>query len=109
MCSSKAKTTLMPNKQLAFESYLCKTMATSTMPRVFILFLIIIPLVVVSSKARPFFPKFSTMMDEKINSELLLRHIVSNVRNREYHHHKRSMLEGRLERLSPAGPDPQHH
>ena len=47
------------------------------------------------------------MMSKKINSELLLREIVSNVRVREYH--QRSMLGGRLERLSPAGPDPQHH
>ncbi|KAK7324541.1 hypothetical protein VNO77_28180 [Canavalia gladiata] len=82
-------------------------MATSMMSRVFVLFLIILPLLVVSSEAR-FFPKFPTNVSKKINSELLLRDIVNKVRNSEYHR-KRSMMEGRLERLSPAGPDPQHH
>ncbi|KAG4960747.1 hypothetical protein JHK87_037380 [Glycine soja] len=83
-------------------------MTTSMISKVFVvLFLFFLPLVVVSSEARRL-PKFSTMMSKKINSELLLREIVSNVRVREYHH-KRSMLGGRLERLSPAGPDPQHH
>nr|KYP51388.1 hypothetical protein KK1_026821 [Cajanus cajan] len=82
-------------------------MATSTMSRVFVLFLIITPFVVVSSEAR-ILPKFSTMTTKKINSEQLLRDMVINVRIRELHN-KRSMFEGRLQRLSPAGPDPQHH
>ena len=44
-----------------------------------------------------------------MNRELLLREIVNNVRNYEYHNHRRSMLGGKLERMSPAGPDPEHH
>ncbi|KAK7401782.1 hypothetical protein VNO78_13548 [Psophocarpus tetragonolobus] len=84
-------------------------MATSSaISRVSVLFLIILSLVVVSSEAR-LLPKLSTMMTKKINSELFLRDIVNNVRKSEYHHHKRSMLGERLQRLAPAGPDPQHH
>jgi len=48
------------------------------------------------------------MMGKRINTELLLRDLVNNSRVTEYQQ-KRSMLGERLERLSPAGPDPQHH
>ncbi|KAL2331375.1 hypothetical protein Fmac_018956 [Flemingia macrophylla] len=82
-------------------------MATSstTVSRVFVLFLIILSFIVVISEARVMY-KFS--MTRKTNSELLLRDMVNNVRIRG-HNNKRSMLGERLERLSPAGPDPQHH
>jgi len=48
------------------------------------------------------------MAKKRINTELLLRDLVMNLGVREYQH-RRSMQGGRLERLSPAGPDPQHH
>ncbi|TKY66448.1 hypothetical protein E2542_SST09320 [Spatholobus suberectus] len=59
-----------------------------------------------SSEAR-LVPQFSTM-DKKINSKFGLRELIYNVRNGKWHG-KRSMLGGRLERVSPAGPDPDHH
>lgn len=87
-------------------------MATSMMSRALVLFLIAVPILFVSSEARVLLPKFSTMMStKKVRSELLLRDLVNNLRNGgEYYRHKRSMLQGgKLERMSPAGPDPQHH
>ncbi|KAJ1441690.1 hypothetical protein SESBI_01319 [Sesbania bispinosa] len=87
-------------------------MATSMMSRALVLFLVIAPLLLMSSEAR-LFPKFSTTptMSKKVSSEMLLRDIVNKLRNSEYLHQKRSMLGGKLdlERTSPAGPDPQHH
>nr|AFK37650.1 unknown [Lotus japonicus] len=80
-------------------------MATSMMSRPLILFLIIVSLLIMSSEAR-LFPKLSTMNSKKVSSELLLRDIINNARNS---HHERSMLAGKLDRVSPAGPDPQHH
>lgn len=47
-------------------------------------------------------------MDKKNNSKFGLRELINNVRNGQWHG-KRSMLGGRLERVSPAGPDPDHH
>lgn len=59
-------------------------MATSMMSNMFVVLLIFLPLIVVSSEAR-LLPKFSTKMSKKIHSKLLLSEIVSNVRVREYH------------------------
>ena len=81
-------------------------MATSVKSRKFVIFLIILTLLVVSSEAR-LGPEFSTM-SKKNNSKLGLRELINNVRNSEWNQ-KRSMLGGRIERVSPAGPDPQHH
>lgn len=81
-------------------------MATSMKSRQSVLLLIILTLFVVSSEAR-LVPHFSTM-SKKIHSKLGLRELINNVRNGEWHS-KRSMLGGRLERVSPAGPDAQHH
>lgn len=84
-------------------------MATSKLnSREVVFFLIIVlALLVVSSEARVF-PEFSSKMGKEINNKLGLRELIHNVRNGEWHR-KRSMLGGRLERVSPAGPDPQHH
>ncbi|KAF7822653.1 CLAVATA3/ESR (CLE)-related protein 5-like [Senna tora] len=73
--------------------------------------IIVVSLSVVSSEARVL-PKFlATIGHKKINSEALLRELVKDVRKSENFQHKRSMLSGnqKLERVSPAGPDPQHH
>ncbi|QCE10031.1 hypothetical protein DEO72_LG10g1256 [Vigna unguiculata] len=85
-------------------------MATSMVSKVFAIFLVFLPLVFLSSEARLLLPKSSSspMMGKRINTELLLRDLVNNSRVTEYQQ-KRSMLGERLERLSPAGPDPQHH
>lgn len=81
-------------------------MATPTKPRHFVIFLIVLTLLVVSSEAR-LGPQFSTM-DKKINSKVGLRELINNVRNGKWHG-KRSMPGERVERVSPAGPDPDHH
>nr|KYP59255.1 hypothetical protein KK1_014687 [Cajanus cajan] len=81
-------------------------MTTSMKPRKFFIFLIVLTLLVASSEAR-LVPQFSTM-NKKINSKFELRELINNVRNGKWHG-KRSMLGGRLERVSPAGPDPDHH
>lgn len=72
----------------------------------FVIFLIVLTLFVGNSEARTF-PQFSTMR-EKVDAKLGLHELIKNVRNGEWHG-KRSMLGGRLDRVSPAGPDPQHH
>ncbi|KAE9617030.1 hypothetical protein Lalb_Chr03g0031061 [Lupinus albus] len=82
-------------------------MTTSINSRVFILFIITtLTLLVVSSEAR-IFTQFSTMA-EKINLEIRLRELINNVRNNKSRG-KRSMLDARLDRVSPRGPDSQHH
>ncbi|KAJ1377789.1 hypothetical protein SESBI_48518 [Sesbania bispinosa] len=82
-------------------------MATSLKSRrEFVLFLIILTLVVASSEAR-LVPQFATM-GRKANLELRLRELINNMRNSESHT-KRSMLGARVERVSPEGPDSQHH
>ncbi|CAL0326521.1 unnamed protein product [Lupinus luteus] len=67
--------------------------------RVFVLFLIVFTLLVVSYEARVL-TEF-TNVSEKGKSEILLRDLIHKYQK------KRSMLG--LERISPAGPDPQHH
>ncbi|OIW08224.1 hypothetical protein TanjilG_15185 [Lupinus angustifolius] len=47
-------------------------------------------------------------MGEKINREVRLRELINNVRNNKSYG-KRSMLGARLDRVSPEGPDSQHH
>ncbi|QCD86358.1 hypothetical protein DEO72_LG3g879 [Vigna unguiculata] len=66
-----------------------------------VLLMIVLALLAVSAEAR-------LVHETKINGKLGLRELINNVRNGEWHQ-KRSMLGGRLERVSPAGPDPQHH
>ena len=83
-------------------------MATSMKLRQFVLLLIVLTLLVVSSEAIQV-PEFSTLISKKINRKLGLRELINNVRNGGEWHQKRSMLGGRLERVSPAGPDPDHH
>ena len=76
-------------------------MATSVKSRKFVIFLIILTLL-----AR-LVHEFSTM-SKMNNSKLGLRELINNVPNSEWNQ-KRPMLGGRLQRVSPAGPDPQHH
>ncbi|KAI9083543.1 hypothetical protein K1719_034485 [Acacia pycnantha] len=91
-------------------------MAASMGSRLFVFVLCIIvfvTMVVVSSEARLLPLSFSTKGDhKKIDSESLLQEVTKNLRRSdEYELQKRSMLgqNGNLERLSPAGPDSQHH
>ncbi|KAK7257172.1 hypothetical protein RIF29_30951 [Crotalaria pallida] len=81
-------------------------MASLMNSRVLVLFLITLTLLAVSSEAR-ILPQFSTM-GKKVNRELRLRELIDNVRNNETPR-KRTMLGARLERVSPEGPDSQHH
>ncbi|KAG2396753.1 uncharacterized protein HKW66_Vig0230280 [Vigna angularis] len=79
-------------------------MATSVKPRqLLVIIVIVLTLFVVSSEARNV-----PTMEKKIHSKFGLREVINNVRNGKWHG-KRSMLGGRLERVSPAGPDPDHH
>lgn len=81
-------------------------MDTSLKSREFVLFVIIVTLIVVSSEGRPF-PQMSSM-GRKAKRELRLLELINYVRNCECHV-ERSMLGGRLERVSPQGPDSHHH
>ncbi|QCD86360.1 hypothetical protein DEO72_LG3g881 [Vigna unguiculata] len=80
-------------------------MATSVKPR-HVIMLIVLTLFIVSSEARNV-PQLTTI-EKKIHNKFGLREVINNVRNGKWHG-KRSMLGGRLERVSPAGPDPDHH
>ncbi|KAI4322996.1 hypothetical protein L6164_022640 [Bauhinia variegata] len=80
-------------------------MSTSMKSRLLVVSLIVLSMLVVSSEAR-FLPELPNI-GKTINGELLLRELSNIARKGEYGH-KRSML-GKLDRLSPAGPDPQHH
>ncbi|CAL0328873.1 unnamed protein product [Lupinus luteus] len=81
-------------------------MATQMKSRVFVLFFIILTLLAMSSEARVL-PPFSSR-SKKVNNELGMRELINNIRNTKSQR-KRSMLGARLERVSPEGPDSQHH
>ncbi|CAJ1978507.1 unnamed protein product [Sphenostylis stenocarpa] len=85
-----------------------KAMATPTSmkPKQIVMLVIVVAFLVVNSEARVF-PELSTM-GEIVDSEVGLGELMKNVGKSEWHQ-KRSMLGGRVERASPAGPDPQHH
>ncbi|KAK7405312.1 hypothetical protein VNO78_06528 [Psophocarpus tetragonolobus] len=80
-------------------------MATQMKSTQFVTILIVLTLLVVISEARIF--NFSTMR-KKVDTKFGLHELINKVQGGEWHQ-KRSMLGGRLERVSPAGPDPQHH
>ena len=61
-------------------------MAASMKSRMFVLSLIVLSLLVVSPEAR-IFPE-NSIIGKKMNRELLLREIINNVRNFEYHNHR---------------------
>ncbi|KAE9592882.1 hypothetical protein Lal_00028692 [Lupinus albus] len=81
-------------------------MVTSMKSIQFVL-LIILTLFIVSSDAR-LVPQFSTI-GKRVSNKLGLSEFINNVRNSREWLSKRSMLGGRLDRVSPAGPDGQHH
>jgi hypothetical protein len=85
----------------------CKKMATSMSSREFVIFLIFLTLLVVRSEARIVPMLFSTK-DKGVNRKLELREVINVVRNSEWLR-KRAMLGGKPERVSPGGPDSQHH
>lgn len=77
-----------------------------------VVFLIAMSFLAQSSESRLLmFPLLSNTKGKKIDSELLLREVINNLpQNRNSYHQNRSMLEAKsLDRVSPAGPDPQHH
>lgn len=87
----------------------------SRMMFVFVLCItIFVSMFVLSSEAR-LLPtlSFSTNGGKNIDSESLLREVTRNLkRSDEYElQERRSMLgqNGQLEKISPAGPDSQHH
>ncbi|KAL3016487.1 hypothetical protein AAZX31_06G216000 [Glycine max] len=75
-------------------------MATSMKSIQFVIFLIVMTLLVASSEAR-ISPEFSTMIRKKVHTKIGLRELINNVRSGEWHQ-TRSMLGGRLQRVSPA-------
>lgn len=79
------------------------TMATSMKLRRLVMLLIVLTLLVISSSEARFVPQFSTR-GKKVNSKIGLREVINSVRQQ-----KRSMLGGKPERVSPGGPDSQHH
>ncbi|KAL9298004.1 hypothetical protein ACSQ67_023900 [Phaseolus vulgaris] len=81
-------------------------MGSSMKLRDCVVVIIVLALLAVNAEAR-LVHEFSTL-SKKINGKVGLRELINNVRNGEWHQ-KRSMLGGKLERVSPAGPDPQHH
>ncbi|KAI4333595.1 hypothetical protein L6164_018379 [Bauhinia variegata] len=81
-------------------------MFTSMKSKLLVLSLIVLLLMLVASSEVRVFPELPKV-GKKINSELLLRELRNIARKSEFHN-KRSML-GKLDRISPAGPDPQHH
>ncbi|CAL0328872.1 unnamed protein product [Lupinus luteus] len=82
-------------------------MAASMKSIQLVLLLITLTLFVVSSEAR-LVPQFSTI-SKRVHLKLGLSEFINNVRNIKEWHTKRSMLGARLDRVSPAGPDAQHH
>ncbi|KAK7342760.1 hypothetical protein VNO80_25716 [Phaseolus coccineus] len=82
-------------------------MGISIKPRqLVVIIVIVVTFIIVSSEAR-IVPQLTTMV-KKINSKFELRELINNVRNGKWHV-KRSMLGTRFDRVSPAGPDPDHH
>ncbi|RYR50655.1 hypothetical protein Ahy_A07g037284 [Arachis hypogaea] len=87
---------------------------TSMMPRrefvILFMIVVIVSLLVVRSEGRHF-PKYkNTIGNKRINSEVHLHDMLNNARRSIEYHKKRLMLAGdKVMRVSPAGPDPQHH
>jgi hypothetical protein len=82
-------------------------MATSRSSRELVIFLIFLTLLVVKSEARIVPMLFSTK-NKGVNRKLGLHEVINNVRNTEWLR-KRALLGGKPERVSPGGPDSQHH
>ncbi|XP_016169560.1 CLAVATA3/ESR (CLE)-related protein 5 [Arachis ipaensis] len=87
---------------------------TLMMPRrefvILFMIVVIISLLVVRSEGRHF-PEYKNIIGNKrIYSEVHLHDMVNNARRSIEYYKKRLMLAGdKVMRVSPAGPDPQHH
>lgn len=82
-------------------------MATSTKSREFVIFLIFLTLLVMRTEAR-LVPMLLSTKIKVIHSKFGLREVINEVKNSEWLR-KRAMLDGKPERVSPGGPDGQHH
>jgi len=83
-------------------------MATSTNSREFLIFICVLTLLVVRSEARLVPMLLFSTKDKVMNSKFGLREVINDVRNSEWLR-KRALLGGKPERVSPGGPDAQHH
>ncbi|KAJ7981802.1 Clavata3/ESR (CLE) protein [Quillaja saponaria] len=84
-------------------------MATLSESRFLVLSLIIFTMLLLSSEARPVHG-VPTIRKRLNMSELMLRELRDSLRKRVYS--LRRSLQGngkQIERMSPAGPDPEHH
>ncbi|CAL5196810.1 unnamed protein product [Lathyrus oleraceus] len=82
-------------------------MATSMNSREFVILIIVLTLLVVKPEAR-LVPMLLSTKDKVVHVKFGLREVINDVKNSEWLR-KRAMLGGRPERVSPGGPDAQHH
>lgn len=75
--------------------------------REFVILIIVLTLLVVKPEARLVSMLLSTK-DKVVHVKFGLREVINDVKNSEWLR-KRAMLGGRPERVSPGGPDAQHH
>lgn len=80
-------------------------MASLSKFQVLFVFIVMLMMLVVSSEARV--PHRFSTLQPKIDSKLILRQLGYDVLKLEYY--ARRMLNSDTERVSPGGPDSQHH
>ncbi|XVF78720.1 hypothetical protein PTKIN_Ptkin14bG0158100 [Pterospermum kingtungense] len=81
-------------------------MATASNTRLFHLFMIILLMMLVMTNSEARFNHGMPTITEKINSRTVLEELGYDAFKIAYY---RRMLGGDPERISPGGPDPQHH